>query len=74
MTRAVGGAQSAPATDPYRGVKTFEEFKETAEREFLERRLLDNNWNVKRTAELLAMQRSNLYKKIDKYSLKKPSA
>ena len=61
-------------TDPYRSVKTFEEFKDTAEHEFLERRLIDNNWNVKRTAELLGMQRSNLYKKIDKYGLKKPNA
>ena len=72
VTRAVGGTTTTTMEDPYRAVKTFEEFKETAEREFLERRLLDNNWNVKRTAELLAMQRSNLYKKIDKYSLKKP--
>ena len=73
VTRAVGGATTTTTlTDPYRGVKTFEEFKETAEHEFLERRLLDNNWNVKRTAELLGMQRSNLYKKIDKYNLKKP--
>jgi DNA-binding NtrC family response regulator len=72
VTRAVGGATTAPTSDPYRGVGTFEEFKETAEREFLERRLIENGWNVKRTAELLGMQRSNLYKKIDKYSLKKP--
>jgi len=28
--------------------------------------------SVKRTAELLGMQRSNLYKKIEKYGLKKP--
>jgi two-component system nitrogen regulation response regulator NtrX len=72
VTKAVGAKTSALTEDPYRGVGSFEEFKETAEREFLERRLLENGWNVKRTAELLGMQRSNLYKKIDKYSLKKP--
>ncbi|MHC4850306.1 MAG: sigma 54-interacting transcriptional regulator, partial [Planctomycetota bacterium] len=72
VTKAVGAKTSALTEDPYRGVASFEQFKETAEREFLERRLLENGWNVKRTAELLGMQRSNLYKKIDKYQLKKP--
>jgi len=72
VDRAVG-ARTAPTTeDPYRGAASFEEFKDIAEREFLERRLLENGWNVKRTAELLSMQRSNLYKKIEKYQLKKP--
>jgi len=70
--RAVGARTSARTEDPYRGAASFEEFKDVAEREFLERRLLQNGWNVKRTAELLSMQRSNLYKKIEKYDLKKP--
>jgi len=73
VTRAMGGSvRQAPPDDPYRSVRTFEEFKETAERDFIVRRLEDNSWNVKRTAELLSMQRSNLYKKIEKYGLKKP--
>ena len=72
VTLAVGGRASAPAeTDPYRGSRSFEEFKETAEKEFLLKRLEENQWNVKRTAELLGMQRSNLYKKIEKYGLKR---
>jgi two-component system nitrogen regulation response regulator NtrX len=74
VQRAMGGSTTAAPVDPYRGVKSFEEFKEVAEQEFLERRLLENNWNVKRTAELLGMQRSNLYKKIEKYGLKKPQS
>ncbi len=74
VTRAAGGAvrNEAPPEDPYRSVATFEEFKERAERDFIVRRLEDNHWNVKRTAETLHMQRSNLYKKIEKYGLKKP--
>ncbi|MHC4340255.1 MAG: sigma-54-dependent transcriptional regulator [Planctomycetota bacterium] len=73
VQRAIGRASTTVAVeDPYRSVKSFEQFKETAEQEFLERRLIENNWNVKRTAELLGMQRSNLYKKIEKYDLKKP--
>jgi len=69
---AVGGDTSRPTEDPYRDAPSFEEFKETAELEFLRRRLEENGWNIKRTAELLGMQRSNLYKKIEKYGLKKP--
>ena len=56
--------------DPFATCATFEEFKEQAERMFLLQRLEDNAWNVKHTAEVLAMQRSNLYKKIDKYGLR----
>ena len=48
----------------------FDEFKQRSERHFLLRKLEANGWNVKRTAEQLGMQRSNLYKKIDRYSLK----
>jgi len=62
------GAASGP--DPLDGCATFEEWKEAAERRFLERRLAANEWNIKRTAEDLKMQRSNLYKKIEKYGLK----
>ena len=49
---------------------TFEEFKQTSERLFLEKKLNENEFNIKRTAEALGMQRSNLYKKIDRYNLK----
>lgn len=49
---------------------TFEEFKEMSERLYLEKKLRENEWNIKRTAEVLGMQRSNLYKKIDRYNLK----
>ncbi|MCZ6786522.1 MAG: sigma 54-interacting transcriptional regulator, partial [Planctomycetota bacterium] len=72
MRKAIGAKAAAPVEDPYRDARSFEEFKDRAEQEFIERRLKDNGWNVKRTAELLGMQRSNLYKKIEKYGLKKP--
>ena len=48
----------------------FDEFKQKAEMLYLKRKLEENGWNVKRTSELLGMQRSNLYKKIDRYALK----
>ena len=44
----------------------------TAESEalFIQRRLEANAGNVKRTAEELGMQRSHLYKKLDRYGLR----
>ena len=51
--------------------ETFEEFKQAAEKAFLTRKLQENDWNVSETARKLAMPRSNLYKKIDKYGLQR---
>jgi two-component system nitrogen regulation response regulator NtrX len=51
--------------------ETFEEFKVEAERTFLTGKLAENDWNVSETARKLAMPRSNLYKKIDKYGLQR---
>ena len=62
---------SAAATpDIFRTAQSFEDFRNESERLFLQMRLQDNDWNVKRTAESLGMQRSNLYKKMDRYGLK----
>ncbi|MCP3918404.1 MAG: sigma-54-dependent Fis family transcriptional regulator [bacterium] len=55
--------------DPF-AAPTFEEFKNQSERLFFKRRLEANGGNVKRTAEELGMQRSHLYKKLDRYQLR----
>lgn len=49
---------------------TFEDFKNRSEALFFTRKLNENNGNVKRTAEELGMQRSHLYKKLDRYGLR----
>ena len=49
--------------------ETYDEFKQAAERDFLTTKLEENAWNVSETARKLAMPRSNLYKKIEKYGL-----
>ena len=49
--------------------KTFEEFKDAAERAFLLNKLREYDWNVSETARAVEMPRSNLYKKIERYSL-----
>jgi two-component system nitrogen regulation response regulator NtrX len=49
--------------------KTFDEFKHAAEKAFLLGKLREYDWNVSETARGLDMPRSNLYKKIERYSL-----
>ncbi|MFV1959422.1 MAG: sigma-54-dependent transcriptional regulator [Planctomycetota bacterium] len=63
-------SETGAPMDIFRTAETFEEFKEAAEKLFLQQRLAENDWNVKRTAERLGMQRSNLYKKIERHGLK----
>jgi len=54
-------------------VKTYEEFKNAAERAFLLHKLREMDWNVSETARVLDMPRSNLYKKIERYGLARES-
>ncbi len=54
--------------------RTFEEFKQAAERAFLLAKLREYDWNVSETARALEMPRSNLYKKIERYGLSREGA
>jgi two-component system, NtrC family, nitrogen regulation response regulator NtrX len=54
--------------------RTFEEFKDAAERAFLLNKLREFDWNVSETARAVEMPRSNLYKKIERYSLSREHA
>jgi two-component system nitrogen regulation response regulator NtrX len=47
----------------------YTEFKDATEKEFFERKLRLYNHNVSKTARRLGMQRSNLYKKLEKYGI-----
>jgi DNA-binding NtrC family response regulator len=49
----------------------FQEYKDYAERNFIKYKLEKNNWNVSKTADDIDIQRSHLYSKIEKYSLKR---
>jgi len=49
--------------------RTFEEFKDVAERAYLLGKLREFDWNVSETARAVEMPRSNLYKKIERYAL-----
>jgi two-component system, NtrC family, nitrogen regulation response regulator NtrX len=50
---------------------SFQEFKDRAEKLFLQRQLERYEWNVSRTADELGIQRSHLYSKIKKYGLER---
>jgi two-component system nitrogen regulation response regulator NtrX len=63
------GAHDSAREDPY-DADTFEEFKNLSEAHFFRMRLERNDGNIKRTAEELGMQRSHLYKKLERYSLR----
>lgn len=61
----LGAGDANPFASP-----TFEEFKDRSEALFFRQKLDANSGNVKRTAEELGMQRSHLYKKLDRYGLR----
>jgi two-component system nitrogen regulation response regulator NtrX len=67
------GEPAGTSADLLSGNATFQEFKDRAERDFLLKKLEENNWSVSQTARDLGMQRSNIYKKIEKYNLRRPS-
>ena len=52
------------------GLPTLEEFRAATEREFIRRKIEANGGNIKRTAETIKIQRSNLYKKLERYGLR----
>ncbi len=63
------GRSSEGQTDWF-AYSRLEDFRAATEKEFLRRKLLEFNGNIKRTAENIELQRSNLYKKLDRYGLK----
>jgi len=48
---------------------SFQDFKESAERLFLIRKLEENDWNISQTAEAIDIQRSHMYNKMKKYDI-----
>lgn len=67
----LGGQSQGVELGDLMACDTFEDFKQEAEKAFLKAKLSENGWNVSETARRLAMPRSNLYKKIEKYSLER---
>jgi two-component system nitrogen regulation response regulator NtrX len=57
-------APRKPAERPVDRFGSLQEVREAAEREYILRKLEETNGNVTRTAELLGLERSNLYRKM----------
>ena len=55
----------------YDRFEVLQDFKEHTEKMFIQHKLEQNSWNVKRTSEILGIQRSHLHNKIVKYELKR---
>jgi len=53
------------------GHRTLRDFREASEKLFLLQKLREQNWNVTRTAQLIETPRSNLYKKMEQYEIRR---
>ncbi len=52
-------------------LSTLQDFKDEAEKAFILAKLREFGWNVSKTAEAIDTPRSNLYKKIEQYNIKR---
>jgi len=52
--------------------KTLKDARDAFEKDYITKKLEENNWNISRTAEILDMERSNLHRKIKTYEIKVP--
>lgn len=66
-----GGAAADPIGALIEQHGDFSDFRDEAERLFLERKLSDFEWNVSKTAESIGIQRSHLYNKMNKYGIER---
>lgn len=61
--------------DPVAGLidqyDSFMDYRDMAEKLFIERKLDDHGWNVSQTAETIGIQRSHLYNKLSKYGIER---
>lgn len=56
----------------YFNYTTLKEAKDAFERDFILKKLNENNWNMTKTAELIGIERSNLYKKLKSLGINIP--
>jgi two-component system nitrogen regulation response regulator NtrX len=66
---AMGGGRGAAGHRPFLLPPTLKEFKDVSERLFLVQKLRENDWNISRTADVIDTPRSNLYKKLEQYTI-----
>ena len=64
-----GGSSSNPIVGLMDRYEQFADFRDNAEKLFIEHKLTQNEWNISRTAEAIGIQRSHLYNKMGKYEI-----
>ncbi len=68
---SLAGSGKPALAEAFLGLKTLREFRDQAERLFLLQRLEEHHWNVTQTAAAIDTPRSNLYKKMDQYDIRR---
>jgi two-component system, NtrC family, nitrogen regulation response regulator NtrX len=68
---AVTGGMRPELSSGMLAVKTLREFRDVSERMFLIHKLEENSWNVTQTAQSIDTPRSNLYKKLEQYDIRR---
>lgn len=52
--------------------RTLKDARDAFEKDYIIKKLEENNWNISKTAEVLDIERSNLHRKIKAYDIKTP--
>ncbi len=66
-----GASAASPVDNLLDQFEQFSDFRDRAEKLFIERKLEEFDWNVSRTAEAIGIQRSHLYNKMNKYGIER---
>ena len=70
VLRSSGGAQPA-MSEALLAIRTLSEFRDASEKMFILQKLEENGWNVTQTARAIDTPRSNLYKKMEQYEIRR---
>jgi DNA-binding NtrC family response regulator len=66
-----GGSEANPIMSLMDQYDQFSEFRDMAEKLFIEGKLRLHEWNISKTAEAIGIQRSHLYNKMGKYDIQR---
>ena len=66
-----GGGGNNPIAGLLDRYDQFSDFRDQAEKLFIERKLSQFDWNISKTAEAIGIQRSHLYNKMNKYDIQR---
>lgn len=66
---AIPQRKKAKGSSVYDEFDKFQDFKDHVEKQFILKKLEDNGWNISKTSELIGIQRSHLYNKMEKYGI-----